>query len=96
MERIPTPNEPDKELTDLYHALASLSGEISLRLLFRRMLIRAKHEKKITAAEISRKTRVAGNSISGFRNGRSGMTIDSFEKVINYILKSEGNERRKN
>ena len=83
---IPTPNEPDKELSDFYHALTSLSGEINLRKLFRRILIRAKHEKKITADEISRVTRVSRNSISGFKHNRSGMTIESFERVINYIL----------
>ena len=83
---IPTPNDPNKELSDFHYALTSLSGEINLRKLFRRILIRAKHEKKITADEISRVTRVSGNSISGYKNNRSGMTIESFERVINYIL----------
>lgn len=88
MNKTPTPSIPklDDELSDFYASLRLLSGEVSLRLLFRRIMLRAKHEKGITANEINLHTKVSKNSISGFKNGHCGLTVESFEKVINYIL----------
>lgn len=74
------------ELASFTNSLNQMTGKVSFCELFNHILLRAKREKKIYVSEISRVTKVSAASISGYRNGRKGLTVESMEKVVNYIL----------